>query len=201
MDNIFNRVYYVCIMYRLFIALPVPEEIKDSILGLRTNIPGARWMEKEQLHITLKFIGEVDGGSFRQIKDLLAGIGYKSFTLRFSGVGVFPPGGRGGRSSPRVLWTGVENMEKLAGLRNRIERKLKTAGIPEEKRKFSPHLTLARLKNPSESALSRFLSINHSFRTNTFTAERFFLYSSILKPSGAVYTVEADYPLTETDLF
>lgn len=188
-------------MYRLFIALPVPEEIKDSIIDLRSNIPGARWMGREQLHITLKFIGEVDGGRFREIRDALADISYKSFTLKFSGVGVFPPGGRVGRSSPRVLWTGVENMEKLAGLRNRIERKLKTAEVPEEKRKFSPHLTIARLKNPSESALSRFLSINHSFRTNAFTAERFFLYSSILKPSGAVYTVEADYPLTETDLF
>lgn len=188
-------------MHRLFIALPVPEEIQESILDLRTNIPGTRWMGREQLHITLKFIGEVDSSKLRQIRDTLAEIRYDSFPLKFSGVGFFPPGGRGRHSSPKVLWTGVENPEELTGLRNKIERNLRNAGIPEERRKFSPHLTIARLKNPPESALGRFLSMNHSFCTDTFISKRFLLYSSILKPSGAVYTIEADYPLIVTDHF
>ena len=188
-------------MYRLFIAIPIPERIKKSILSLRANIPGARWMDDDQLHVTLKFIGEVEGHVADSVKNTLRGVRYNPFEMQFQGMGVFPAGGRGYRSSPRVLWTGIGDPGHVSVLRNRIESILSEAGIPRERRKFSPHLTVARLRNPPLQSVKNFLTEYDSFVSGKFTVERFILYSSTLKRSGAVYSIVADYPLTVIDPF
>ena len=171
-------------MYRLFVAVPLPEGVKERILELRSNIPGARWMGSEQLHVTLKFIGAVEGHSAETIRECLSCVTFSPFPLQFKGVGFFPSG---------VLWTGIAHPEEIAALRRRIENTLFDAGIPRERRKFSPHVTVARLKNSPLGSVKRFLKNHDSFRTESFIVDRFILFSSILKPSGAVYTVEAEY--------
>ena len=158
-------------------------------------------MDEDQLHVTLKFIGEVDGHTADTVKNALYGVRYTPFEMQFKGVGVFPPGGRGRSSFPRILWTGIADPWYAAGLRRRIENAAAQAGIPGERRKFSPHLTIARLKNPPLQAVKNFLMEYDSFVSGRFAVESFTLYSSTLKRSGAVYSVVADYPMTVIDSF
>ena len=150
-------------------------------------------MGEDQLHVTLKFIGEVDGHTAETLKNALYGVRFAPFEMQFKGVGVFPAGGRGRSSSPRVLWTGIADPGYAAGLRNRIEKAAEEAGIPRERRKFSPHLTVARLKNPPLQAVKNFLKEYDSFVSEKFIVKSFRLYSSTLKRSGAVYSIVADY--------
>lgn len=171
-------------MYRLFVAVPLPEGIKERMLDLRSNIPGARWMGSEQLHLTLKFIGEVEGHTVKLIQEHLASVSYRPFPLQFRGVGFFPSG---------VLWVGIAHSEGIISLRKKIENALFDAGIQRERRKFSPHVTIARLHNSPRTSVKRFLRNNDSFRTDSFYVDKFVLFSSVLKPSGAVHTVEAEY--------
>ncbi len=171
-------------MYRLFVAVPLPEGIKERILDLRSTIPGARWMGSEQLHLTLKFIGEVEGHTVTLIQEHLASVSHRPFSLQFRGVGSFFPG---------VLWTGTAHSEGMISLRKKIETTMFNAGIQRERRKFFPHVTIARLHNSPQTSVKRFLKNNDSFRTDSFVVDTFVLFSSVLKPSGAVYTVEAEY--------
>jgi len=178
-------------MYRLFIAVPVPENIKERLLELKLNIPGTKWTPEDQLHITLKFIGEVDNLSFKVIKDSLSEIKMGQFPLGFKGVGSFSTG-----KSPKILWAGLTDNSLLKQLRNKIESTLNECGIKREGRKFSPHVTLARLRNPNLHNITEFLSTRADFRSESFIVEEFRLYSSKLYPRGAVHTIEAVYPLS-----
>ena len=182
-------------MYRLFVAVPVPDHIKNSLLQLKINISGAKWIEKEQLHITLKFIGEVDGQLFCDIRKKLSEIRMDHFSLRFKGVDHFPPGNSRRGSPPKVLWAGVEDKVLLVKLKAGIEIALSECGIKRESRKFKSHITLARLKNPHLQSVINFLSANSTFRSGSFRVGEFRLYSSKLLPGGAVHNIEAIYPL------
>ena len=181
-------------MIRLFVAIDFPEEIKEMLGRLCYGLPGARWVSENQLHLTLRLIGEVDGGMFRDVRDSLADIKADPLTLVLQGTGFFPP-----RKKPRVLWVGLEKNELLIRLRNSVERKLTTLGLKPESRKFSPHITLARLKNTPDSKVSQFMSSNNLFNTPPFPVREFHLYSSFLTPKGAIHQREASYPLTTTD--
>lgn len=177
-------------MPRLFIAVDLPEEASESLQALSFGIPGAKWIRPEQLHLTVRFIGDVDGGLFHDIRDILAGVEAGPFSLQLKGVGCFPP-----RGAPRVLWVGLEKSEELHRLRRKIDTRLLQAGLEPEGRKFSPHITLARLKNSPVQKIMNFLAGNNLFRLAPFQVEDFKLYSSTLTPKGAHHRVERIYPL------
>jgi 2'-5' RNA ligase len=179
-------------MPRLFIAVDLPETIKENLESMSFGIPGAKWVRPEQLHLTVRFIGEVDGALFHDIKNILAEVSAASFSLQLKGVGYFPP-----RGAPRVLWIGLEKSEPLLLLRKTIDLRLLRVGVEPEGRKFSAHITLARLKNSPVQKIANFLSGNGLFSQEPFQVEDFKLYSSILSPKGAYHKVERIYPFTE----
>ncbi len=178
-------------MFRLFVAIDLPAGVQEALATLCSGVPGARWVDPAQLHLTLRFIGEVQGDRFRDIAEALTGVGGAPFDLHLDGLGHFPP-----RGAPRVLWAGVATSEPLAGLRTRVETALASAGLPREGRRFSPHITLARLKGTPPARVGRFFEDHPLFHTDPFTVDRFLLYSSTLGRRGATHRVEAQYPLT-----
>lgn len=171
-------------MLRLFVAVDLPEDISVLICGMGASIPGGRPVAPEQLHLTLKFIGDVESGMLPDIKTALHTISHPPFPLAIKGIGHFPP-----RGTPKVVWAGVSPVDKLTELRNKVERALYGAGIPKERRKFAPHITLARLKNSPIKRVSRFLAENSLLETPPFTISAMHLYSSTLSSSGAVHTM------------
>jgi 2'-5' RNA ligase len=177
-------------MFRLFVAIDLPPDIVARLQELCYGVPGARWVQPEQMHLTLRFIGEVDGGVFRDIKEGLADIKTEGFALQVKGLGFFPP-----RKTPRVLWAGIAPVEEVSGLRRRIDNVLLGLGLAPEGRKFSPHITLARLQDTPLARLGRFLAGNSLFATEVFPVSEFHLYSSALTSKGAFHTLEASYKL------
>ena len=177
-------------MIRLFVAIDLPDDIRAMICTMGGSIPGSRPVPPDQLHLTLKFIGEVETGALLDIKESLHRIAFPEFTLHLQGVGHFPP-----RGAPKVLWVGVAPVTEVVSLRNAVERNLSQIGIERERRKFSPHVTLARLKNSPLKRVRQFLAGNCLFDSPSFRVEDFKLYSSILTSKGAVHTVEDIIPL------
>ena len=154
------------------------------------GIPGARWIALDQLHLTVRFIGDVDGALFLDIKTALAETNISPFNIQMKGVGHFPP-----RGAPRVIWAGLDKSEPLLLLRKKIDAALLKIGVTPEKRKFSPHITLARLKNTPPQKVANFLSGNSLFSQEPFQVDDFKLYSSTLTPKGAIHKVERIYSL------
>ena len=175
---------------RLFIAIDIPETIRRDIGGMGRSLARSRSVPDDQLHLTLKFIGEVEGSRVLDIEEKLQEICRPPFSLCLKGVGVFPP-----RGVPRILWAGVEPHDNIVALRNTIERTLAEIDIPREKQKFTPHLTLARLKDCPLRRLQELLAGNALLRTPDFPVDRFHLYSSRLTKSGAIHTILRTYPL------
>jgi len=178
-------------MPRLFIAVDLPDTIKENLETMFFGIPGARWVALDQLHLTVRFIGDVDGTLFHDIINILEEVNIPPFDLQLKGVGHFPP-----RGAPRVLWVGLDKSGLLQLLRNKIDTTLLKIGLKHEKRKFSPHITLARLKNTHLQKVANFLSGNGLFSQEPFQVDDFKLYSSTLNRKGAIHRVERVYPLT-----
>lgn len=181
-------------MYRLFVAIDLPEEVKRGVAGITGNLPGARWVPDNQLHLTLRFIGEADAALFQAIKTVLTGVRGASFSLALTGVGHFPPS-----KYPRVLWVGMEQSGPLLELQHKVESALAAAGIAPEGRRFSPHITLARLKETPAAAVAACEERHGAFRTEPFPVGEFHLYSSTLSREGAIHKREASYPLMTGD--
>jgi 2'-5' RNA ligase len=179
-------------MPRLFIAVDLPSTMKKNLETMFFGIPGARWVALDQLHLTVRFIGEVDGALFLDIKNTLEEISISPFDIQLKGVGHFPP-----RGAPRVIWVGLEKSEPVQLLRKKIDGALLRIGLEPEGRKFSPHITLARLKNTSLQKVADFLSANGLFSQEPFQIDDFKLYSSTLTPKGAIHKVERVYYLNE----
>ncbi len=179
-------------MPRLFIAVDLPAEIKNNLESMSYGIPGAKWIDMQQVHLTVRFIGEVDGTTFLDIKTALEQVSLKPFSLALKGVGHFPP-----RGKPRVLWVGIEPSKPLQSLKSRIDRILTTVGLEPEGRKFSPHITLARLKNSPIHKVANFLAGASLFSQEPFEVKDFKLYSSTLTPKGAIHKIEKVYALTD----
>lgn len=188
--NILKNLKLLCPMPRLFIAIDLPPAQRDRIRSICSGLPGTRWTPAEQIHLTLRFIGEVDGDLYRQIADTLAEIKTEPLTLKINGLGYFPP-----RRTPRVLWVGLENNDGLLQLRNRIEAALVRIGLEPEERKFSPHITIARFKKPSLDRIMAFMATNNLFELPPFPVKKFHLYSSKLTATGAIHQLEASYPV------
>lgn len=177
-------------MPRLFVAIELPAEIKQRLHPLCHGVAGAKWRGVEQFHLTLRFIGEVDGAQARDIDLALAAVAVPPFDLSLRGIGHF-----GDRKRPRALWAGVVDEGTLNRLSRRVERVLTEIGIAPDARKFTPHVTLAYLKDSRMADVSAYETLNGAFTTPSFQVDRFFLFSSFLSSSGAIYSAEAEYPL------
>ena len=176
-------------MPRLFVAVDLPERIRDDIADLYEAIPGARWTEDAKLHITLRFIGEVDSVAAERIDSFLRTVAFAPFTLALKSTGFFPP-----RGQPRILWCGISRSDELIHLQKQIERGLTSKlALPPEDKKFHPHITIARLSGAPDEKLAGFLTTNALFETEEFMVSGFTLYSSVLKRDGAVYVKESEY--------
>lgn len=177
-------------MYRLFVAVDLPPEIRRSLAALAGNLPGARWVPEEQLHLTLRFIGEVDEGTFHLIRDALGRIEGRSFPLALGRIGHFPTA-----RQPRVVWVGMQHCPLLLALQARVEEAVRQGGIPPEERRFSPHITLARLKETPAQQVAAFETRHAGFATAPFTVDEFYLYTSRLTRDGAAHRREVTYRL------
>ncbi len=177
-------------MIRLFVGIELPDELKERLTAICNGVPGAKWVGPENLHLTLRFIGEVSEAGFADVDAALSEVRAAGFDLVLSGIGHFASG-----KAPRVLWVGVEKNESLAYLQGRVEAACVRAGLDSERRNFSPHITLARLHNPPASRLGAFLSGNSMFKSAPFLVEEFTLFSSFLTRGGAIHRAEADYRL------
>lgn len=176
---------------RLFVALDLPWVLRTRLATLSgAGIPGAKWVPPENYHITLRFIGETPGFRAEEIDLALAGLKARGFSLTLSGVGTFT---KGGRSS--ALWVGVERNPQLDHLQNKIETALQRCGLEPERRRFQPHVTLARLDNVAEGKLVSFVQAHNLFRSEPVPVEHFTLFSSLLGKEASVYTAEVEYEL------
>jgi RNA 2',3'-cyclic 3'-phosphodiesterase len=176
---------------RLFVALDMPWSVREQLAALSgTGIPGARWVPPENYHLTLRFIGDIPGHVARDVDDALLAIRTRGFPLTLTGTGTF---GKGGVSN--ALWVGVERTPSLDHLRNKIETALQRCGLEPERRRFQPHVTLARLDNPAEAKVAAFVQAHNLFRTEPIPVEHFTLFSSLLNKDHAVYTPEVEYEL------
>src|SRR5207248_9846588 len=177
-------------MLRLFVGIEFPPELKLHLSLLETGMRGAKWVDAGNLHLTLRFIGEVDEGVAADIDEALAHVRARRFTLQLAGTGVF------GGGKPRALWVGVERHPELVALRDKIEQALIRTGLEPEQRKFAPHVTLARSRHPALDELGAFLGINAQFRAAPLPVERFSLIASFPTKAGSIYEDQADYPLS-----
>ncbi|MEE8445609.1 MAG: RNA 2',3'-cyclic phosphodiesterase [Alphaproteobacteria bacterium] len=177
-------------MIRLFVAIPLPADIRECLKSLCCGLKGAKWIQPGNMHLTLRFIGEVRNDVASELDFALSEIRAPGFELALDGVGTF---GRGKR--PHALWTGVKKSEPLAALQTKVESTLVRAGLEVEERKFSPHITLARLKDIKRNQADEFVASHAAFRAAPFAVNRFALYSSFLASAGAIHIEEASYPL------
>lgn len=181
-------------MPRLFTALEIPRNAAMSLSLLRGGLPGARWIDVENYHITLRFIGDVDGRTADEIVERLDRIDRPEFQLRLDGIGSF------GSKKPHSIWAGVSASPEMYALQGEIERICQRIGLPPDPRKFTPHVTLARLKYSRVDDVVHYLAGRGNFQTSTFTVPRFVLLSSRESVGGGPYLTEEVFPLHEPRL-
>jgi 2'-5' RNA ligase len=173
-------------MLRLFVGIDLPPELKLSLSLMATGLPGAKWVDAGNYHLTLRFIGEIDEGQAEDVDAALSQIRTPRFDVALATVGHF---------GLRQLWVGVERNDALQHLHDKIESALSRLGFPAEERRYTPHVSLARLKGTSESRLQAYLSEHALYRAPPFRVDHFSLIASYLTKSGAIYEDQADYPL------
>ena len=173
---------------RLFVGLELSAEIKKSLEFARGGVEGARWQRDDQLHLTLGFIGEVPMSSVREIERVLADIHFDPFELQLTGVDMF-----GSVQQPKTLWAGVADEKSLKYLHEKILNALERVGIEGDRRRFKPHVTLARFNRGVEARISDWLGINGTLKTPVQTVEYFSLFSSAPTSEGPSYIVEARF--------
>lgn len=175
---------------RLFVALALPALLKAQLSALAGGIPGAKWVAPENYHLTLRFIGEVEPWRADEVDEALAGIRASRFELALRGVGTFEKAGR-----IHALWVGVERSDALNHLQSKVETALQRVGLEPERRRFAPHVTLARTDKAAPEKLVGFVQAHNLFRAPPVEVEHFTLYSSRLGKEQAVYVPEVEYDL------
>jgi 2'-5' RNA ligase len=178
---------------RLFVAIPLPADIRARLGLLSGGIPGAAWVEPENLHLTLRFIGEVEEPAVAEIAAALETVEAAPFSFALDGMGDFGSGKR-----LRALWVGVALNEALDHLQARIESALVRLGLEPEHRRFTPHVTLARLKGAPAHRARRYIMENGAFRAGPFPVQGFTLFSSFLSRNGAIHDPVAEFALTDS---
>jgi RNA 2',3'-cyclic 3'-phosphodiesterase len=178
-------------MPRLFSAIEIPRTVAERLTLLRAGLSGARWIDPENYHLTLRFIGDVDGATARDFTQALGKIVAAPFELRLNGLGSF------GGDKPRAIFAEIAQSAELAVLQRANERAAREAGLPPEGRNFKPHVTLARLKRARADAVAAYLERQGGIEAEIFTVSRFVLYSSRASVGGGPYIVEAAYPLED----
>jgi 2'-5' RNA ligase len=177
-------------MPRLFTGLEIPKDVAFALSLKRGGLHGARWIDPENYHITLRFIGDVDYATADEVTDALDRLAHsEAFVLRLDHLGSF------GGDKPRALYAGVEVNTTLIRLRAAQERVLQRLGLPPEGRKFTPHVSLARLRGTSAAEIARFIALSGRFQPLEFAVGRFVLFSSKDSVGGGPYLVEQAYPL------
>jgi 2'-5' RNA ligase len=176
-------------MPRIFTGLEIPETVRQSLSTLRGGLPGARWIDPENYHITLRFIGDVDDTTAHEIASLLARVRRTPFELRFDALSSF-----GGRR-PRAVIATLAQTPELMELQSEHERLMQRVGLEPEGRKYTPHVTLARLRESSSRQVAEYLATRALVWTPSFQMTRFVLFSSRASVGGGPYVVEAAYPL------
>ena len=181
-------------MPRLFVALELPEPLRQAVRELQFGLRGARWLDDDSLHLTLVFIGEADSSAQRRIETALSFVEAPPLRMELHGLGHFPP--RGGL---RALWTAASPRTGLVSLARAVRRALERSGFTSQRRKLTPHVTIARFPRPPHRArLEEYLRAHSLFRTPQVEIGSFHLFSSALRPDGARYTIEATFPLAGT---
>jgi 2'-5' RNA ligase len=176
-------------MPRLFIGLEIPETWAEELSMLRGGLPGARWIDPENYHMTLRFIGDVDDALAGDIASLLGQIRRRAFELRLDGLSSF-----GGRK-PRAVVASATPSPAMMELQAELERLMQRVGLEPEGRKFTPHVTLARLRDSSSREVADYLSTRAGFRSPPVPVSRFVLFSARDSVGGGPYVVEETYPL------
>jgi 2'-5' RNA ligase len=177
-------------MHRLFVAIRPPEAIRDLLIDAMDDSAELRWVSEDNLHLTLRFIGEVEGPLADDIAAALSRFRSGRFELRLNGVGIFE------QRSGGAIWAAVEPREPVAALAAKVERACVSAGLEPERRAFHPHITIARWNRSSAETARDFLQRRRSLASAPFEVDRFILYESRLSRHGAHYEEVADYPLT-----
>jgi 2'-5' RNA ligase len=176
-------------MPRLFTGVEIPPEVAQALSTLRGGLPGARWIDKENYHVTLRFIGDVDDDMAHEVESLLGRVRRGAFQLRIEGLTSF------GSKKPRAVVASVEPSSPLMEAQAEQERLMQRIGLEPEGRKYTPHVTLARLRDASTRDVAEYLSARGHFRSMAFPVSRFVLLSSRASVGGGPYVVEASYPL------
>jgi len=177
-------------MPRLFTALEIPPDVGNALAMLRGGLPGARWADPENYHLTLRFIGDVDDVVAHEVASMLNKVNRSTFQLRLDGLTSF-----GGRK-PRAVVASASPLQAVVELQAEHERLMQRVGLEPEGRKYIPHVTLARLRDSSSRQVADYLAMRGAFRSIAFEVSRFVLFSSRASIGGGPYVVEAAYPLT-----
>ncbi len=182
-------------MIRLFVGLELPDDIKDQVYSLRGGVPMARWVDKEKLHLNLRFLGNIQENTAQNFHDQLCQLRFNAFNLALAQVGYFATG-----DEPHHLWVGVNYYQALDDLSAKIDKIARDCGINNDRFKFHAHVSLASLHGTSLDEVMKFVSANNLFRTREFKVYYFTLFSSHARENGEgkYYRIEARYPLLLT---
>ena len=176
-------------MHRLFVAIRPPQPVRHRLLDIMGGVSGARWQNEDQLHLTLRFIGEIETPMAEDVASALANVRHPPFRIALNGIGSFERRGR-----PEVVWAGVTPHDDLKALHKKVDQACQRAGLASEGRAYAPHITLARLKRGSGS-IAALMESSGGISSEPFLVDSFCLYESQLTPDGAVYTILERYGL------
>jgi 2'-5' RNA ligase len=178
-------------MPRLFIGLEIPENVGQTLALLRGGLPGARWIDPENYHLTLRFIGDIETRLAHEIVSMLGRVNRRPFDIQLDGLSSF------GGKKPRAIVASVVPSPRLLELQAELERLLRRVGLEPEGRKYTPHITLARLRDSSSRQVADYLAARGFLRSPAFHVERFVLFSSRASVGGGPYVIEDAFALEE----
>lgn len=175
-------------MIRLFTALEIPDDVAAPLTRCQSGLRNTRWVARENFHITVRYIGEVDEPTASDIDEALAELKLRAFDVQVEGLGAF-----GHKHDQRAVWAGIAPNEALMALNAKVERVLQESGLAPDKRKYAPHVTLGRLRNTSDRDVADWIGANGSYVAPPFTATRVTLFSSQVRHDGSLYLPERYY--------